>query len=163
MKKSTILLSCLALALLLSLSVGGALAYFTAWTSASGTIPLRVGPGESTMTETVDANNTKHIAVTNTGTVPCYVRVRAFAGAGTVWDYVPAAGWTADGDWMVCGPLEPGAAANELLIAVTVPAAASNGDAFSVTVVSESVPALYRADGTAYADWSFGTGGGVSP
>ncbi len=68
-----------ALALTAVTEVGRALAYFTAYTTASGEAALHLSFPTTTTTETV-SSWTKHVTIQNTGDVDCYVRVRAFAG-----------------------------------------------------------------------------------
>ena len=92
--------------------------------------------------------------ITNTGSQPCYVRVKAFCGGQYTLTY-SGEGWTAgaDGYWYYDAIVPAGAKSGELDIAIgNTPA--GEADAFNVIVVQEATAVRYRADGTPYADWS---------
>ena len=75
-RKGAILLpAALALALAAGTRVPDALAYFTSYASAEGRVQVDLTFSE-TETEDDVSDWTKHISVINTGTVPCYVRVK---------------------------------------------------------------------------------------
>jgi len=102
----------------------------------------------------------KHVSVENTGDYDCFVRVRAFAPSDITLSYQPEdSGWTDGGDgfWYYDQILPAGeTTATKLNVSYTFPATDSE-DApaeFNVIVVEECTPVLYKADGTAYADWN---------
>lgn len=74
----TILLAALALLLLPWASAGKSQAYFTTYVSAGGGMAVEVKNPETELEEEYEGK--KKIRVGNTGEVPCYVRVKAFAG-----------------------------------------------------------------------------------
>ena len=109
--------------------------------------------------EEVDSRG-KHVSVENTGDYDCFVRVRAFAPSDITLSYQPEdSGWTDGGDgfWYYDQILPAGeTTATKLNVSYTFPATDSE-DApaeFNVIVVEECTPVLYKADGTAYADWN---------
>ena len=79
MKKKKILKILVPASLALMLAAGtrvqDALAYFTSYTAAQGRVQVSLS---FTDTETDDdvSDWTKHISIMNTGTVPCFVRVK---------------------------------------------------------------------------------------
>ena len=133
-----------------------ALAYFTTHVSASGGHELQLD-----FTTTVPKDEVrqwvKYLAVENTGTEACYVRVKAFAGEDI------GLTWTADGNWAE-GPdgywyyrelVVPGSTAEG--ISVKVDKGIREED-FNVIVVQECAPASYGEDGEPLgweqADWT---------
>ena len=109
--------------------------------------------------EEVDSRG-KHVSIENTGDYDCFVRVRAFAPSDITLSYQPEdSGWTDGGDgfWYYDQILPAGeTTATKLNVSYTFPATDSE-DApaeFNVIVVEECTPVLYKADGTAYADWN---------
>ena len=77
MKKNRMLLLALAALLILTASVGSALAYFTCFTLKGGERPITVKP-TTTITEEFDSW-TKRVSISNTG-APCFVRATAYIG-----------------------------------------------------------------------------------
>ena len=168
MKKKSLLAALLAAALTLSVSVGSALAYFSAYTVAGGERALALVP-VTTITETQVDENMKKVVVTNTGGAPCFVRVLAFPGGGVTLGGEGGNGWRArnnEGYWLYVPVLAPGEASGELEIPIGgLPA---DGE-FNIAVVYESTPAIYDGEtGEYYTDWSLdvtivdeGSGGGA--
>lgn len=168
MKKKKILKILAPASLVLVLAAGtqvqDALAYFTSYTSAAG----RVQVGLSfTDTETGDnvTDWTKHISVANTGTVPCFVRVKVLVSEKyeKYVSYSPQreGSWALeeDGYWYYDRVLNPGETADELLAALDRTALnrdTGNGEEqeFNVIVVQEHTVALYDGEGNPYADWA---------
>lgn len=151
-------LACVAVSAVLVASAGEALGYFTTYARAEGgyTLELR---DQTTTVEEEFANWTKSVSVANTGDAACFVRVRAYAGSQYALAYSDEQGaWSpgADGYWYCATPVEPGAATPVLQVRITVPDVPEGQKPadFNVVVVQESTPALYEADGGAYADWS---------
>ena len=162
MKKLIRWLGVAALTLTLLAGMKTALSYFTTYVIAKGDKPIVLG-SRTSMGERFGAW-TKRVRVTAEGPDPVFVRVRAFADEGLTLVYSSDGDWTQEGDWWYYAhALTPGQQTNELCIRIDdVPAQPQVGDTMQVAVVQECAPARYRADGTAYADWSQGTGG-VTP
>ncbi|MBE6989598.1 MAG: hypothetical protein E7426_02485 [Ruminococcaceae bacterium] len=158
MRKSKIVLTVLALVLVAGLSISSALAYFTAHTSAVGTVTIHAGTSTEIEEPTV-SQWTKHLVISNKGPADCYIRARAYAGSELELTY-DGTGWTDGGDgWYYYDAVVPGGSdAEELLVHIgNVPTAelAEDGDSFNVVVVYESAQVLYDADGNPYpADWT---------
>ena len=119
LKKPFLMMAVTALVLVGTLKVGGAMAYFTTYSTASGSVQMNMGFTQTIPHEEVDSRG-KHVSVENTGDYDCFVRVRAFAPSDITLSYQPED-----------APAE-----------------------FNVIVVEECTPVLYKADGTAYADWN---------
>lgn len=136
-------------------SAGQAMAYFTAYTEASGEAAVRLDFPTTTTTETV-SSWTKHVTIENTGKTDCYVRVRAFAGeeiaAGLTYTD-EADRWSpgADGYYYYSEILAPGEKSSELLIKIDQK---DKKEDFNVIVVQECTPVLYDEAGQPYYDWN---------
>ena len=78
MNKRRLLLALLAVIMVLSVSIGSALAYFSTYTVAEGKKPIKVVP-DTTIDEKVANETQKEVTVTNAGNAPCFVRATAFA------------------------------------------------------------------------------------
>ena len=90
-----------ALALTASLSVGSALAYFTAYCTAQGSQKMSMGFTTTEVDEDV-IDDAKHISITNTGEYDCFVRVRVFAPDDISLEYDEEGGesnWVKKGDY----------------------------------------------------------------
>ena len=156
MKKNRILLTALAAALILALSVGSALAYFTDWTQAEGKQPIHAGD-TSRIREGQIEKWIKPITITNTSAdVSIYVRAKVFSTYdvqcyGDNWDTVGMGEYT-----NYSKVLGPGKDADDILyVKVEKPENAKDGEGFNVIVVYEAVPVLYNEDGTPKApDWT---------
>ena len=151
LKKTRVLLVTAAAVLTLAAGAQTALAYFTTYATAKGGYTIRLG--ETTAIEENFANWTKKIQVSNTGSLPCYVRVKAFCGSKYTLTFT-GDGWTqgADGYWYYNAIVPAGGASGELDIAIgNTPV--GEADAFNVVVVQEAAAVCYNADGSAYADW----------
>lgn len=154
MNKRNTILAALALILVICVSVGPALAYFTDYAVVKGSHPLKLVPWTE-ITEEVPTTGSKEVSITNYGEVPCWVRVRVFAD-GAVTDLAASgSGWSADGEGWTCGTVVmPGAAAPTLKVTFQLPSPEA-AETANVVVVYESVPAYMGSDG-AYqaANWS---------
>ena len=159
MKRRTIFLAVLAAALVLVMGIGSAFAYFTATTSAAGSITISLEP-RTEIHEPDVINGVKHIVITNEEDAePAWVRAQVFAGASAGELTVDGSGWTDGGDgWYYYDAiLEPGGQTEELLVTISrlvdTEDAPEEGDNFNVVVVYESTLVLYDEAGEAYADW----------
>lgn len=157
LKRRTTWLAAAALVLVLGLSVSGAMAYFTTFAKASGTMTIQVGTTTKTK-EPGFSQWTKHVQVENTGDVAAYVRVKAFAGDTYSLTYTPAdtGAWTlneSDGYYYYSEILDPGKTTSELLIKISdIPE--ESKDSFNVVVIQECTQVLYDENGDPYADWN---------
>ena len=135
-----------------------AMAYFTAYTSASGRVPLRLGNVTDIEEPTVDTENMiKHVVVSNKGPESCWVRARVFAPSSYQLT-CEGTGWTenADGYVYYADPLGEGQKTQELLVRIAgLPEGAAEGELAHVVVIYESTKVLYGADGQLLApDWT---------
>ena len=151
MKKTKIILTAICVALVLGLSVVPAMAYFTDYTEAEGSVKVDLGY-TTTMEEKVDGF-VKTITISNAGPEACWVRARAFAGSDLSLTY-SGTGWSdgKDGYWYYEDIVAAGGKTEPLKIEIgNIPQDAEAGDKLDVAVVYESAKVLYNADGTAKA------------
>lgn len=154
----------LALMLAAGARVQDAMAYFTSYASAAGRVQVGLTFSETQTGDTV-SDWTKHISVDNTGTAPCFVRVKVLVSE-KYGKYVSCASqsqgsWTLgeDGYWYYHTVLNPGETTSELLALLDRTALGQdteNGQEqeFNVIVVQEHTTALYDAEGNPYGDWT---------
>ena len=146
--------------MVLSVSIGPALAYFSTYTVAEGKKPIKVVP-DTTIDEDVASETLKSVTVTNAGNAPCFVRAKAFAPAGVTLGTAGGNGWSAqngEGFWVYGKVLMPGETTEELEIPISgIPATANEGanegDSLNIAVVYESTTAIWR-NGAYVADWT---------
>lgn len=152
-KKSTIVLAAAAIALTGSVGVGSAMAYFTTYSEAEGSVEMNMGFTTTVPNEKVDENG-KHVTIENTGDYDCFVRVKAFAPSNIELSY-EGDGWTegTDGYWYYDSVLAAGATSSELNVKYTFPS--DETEEFNVVVVEECTPVVYDADGNAIPDWDY--------
>lgn len=163
-KRAILLPGLLTLLLAAGARVPDALAYFTSYASAEGKVQVGLTFSE---TETGDdvSDWTKHISVTNTGTVPCYVRVKVLVcekyGKYVSYSSRSEGSWSQkeDGYWYYGYILNPGETSSELLALLDRTALGQdteNGQEleFNVIVVQEHTTVLYDGQGNPYADWT---------
>lgn len=156
----TVFLAAAGAILTASLSVGSALAYFTAYCTASGAVPVEMGFTETEIEETVKDDG-KHIRILNTGVYSCFVRVRVFAPAEileTISFREPGneGNWKAceDGCWCYVPVLEADKRTTELLVGYEFPEDKSPEE-FNIVVVCEYSPVFYDENGNPKPDWEF--------
>lgn len=156
MKNKKLLLALLAVIMVLSVSIGPALAYFSTYTVAEGKKTVKVVP-DTTITEKTRTESQKVLFVTNSGDAPCFVRATAFAGGGVTLGTTGGNGWAAqnsEGYWVYTSVLMPGETTAELEIPISgIPATANEGDSLNIAVVYESTTAIWR-NGAYVADWT---------
>ena len=147
MNKRRLLLALLAVIMVLSVSIGPALAYFSTYTVAEGKKPIKVVP-DTTINEDVASETLKSVTVTNAGNAPCFVRAKAFAPAGVTLGTAGGNGWSAqngEGFWVYGEVLMPGESTGKLVIPISgIPAAANEGDSLNIAVVYESTTAIWN-------------------
>lgn len=180
MKKRSIFLFALSIALILATSMGSTMAYFTTYVTASGGYVLRLNsipdrPGDETEIEEQFEDWTKHVRITSSDEArPMYVRVRAYAGSqflltyeGNNWEM----GWIykngqpvkPDGYYYYKHILNGGERTTELDIHITFneELGIANDDHFDVIVIYETVPVQYDDSGNPFANWDLVADGGV--
>ena len=156
MKRLNILLSGLLLVMILSTSIGTALAYFTANTQAEGAVPITLGDREE-INEDFD-NWVKHVTITSDeDSEPVFIRAKVFYSvASGLTTSISGSGWSLgeEGHYYYSEIVKGGETTSVLDVAIgNIPQDAEEGDEFNVVVIYESTPVRYEADGTAYADW----------
>lgn len=152
LKKTRVLLVTAAAVLALAAGAQTAMAYFTTYATAKGGYTIHLG--EKTSIDESFANWTKKVQIANTGSQPCFVRVKAFCGSQYTLTFT-GDGWTKGDDdyWYYNAVVPAGEKTGELDIAIgNTPA--NEAEDFNVIVVQEAAAVLYKADGTPYADWS---------
>ncbi len=161
MRKKTIICLVAAAAVLVgTVSIGSAMAYFTAYTQAEGGVVLDLGFTETTPVEKV-VDGVKQVVIKNTGDFDCYVRMKALVGDSYAVTYTEPDGagkWTpeADGFYYYSDIVKAKTGVTtQLDVNITFPVP-ENGVApdFNVILVQECTPVLFDADGNPYADWS---------
>ena len=142
----TICLSLVAMALIVTLNVSNTLAYFTAHTSAKGSVTLNLKFAETMIVERASEAGCKKVEIDNKGTVDCYVRVRAFAVRDCKLRYADSKDWEMKGEYFEYKHiLKSGASTGEISVLFNTP---SEGVDYNVIVVHESTPVLHNEDGT---------------
>jgi len=140
-KRSKVYLLVVALVLVLSLTVGLTMAYFSDYTEAKGGIKVALG-GETTIREDQNDDN-KVIRIENTGDTDVVVRVAVYAPTEVSYT---GSGWTNSGDyWYYDKVLPVGEMSDPLTAKWEVPA--DLGDDYNVIVIQESDQVVYDASG----------------
>jgi hypothetical protein len=165
--KHTISLAVCALALAAGLTVKPAMAYFTDYVEASGAVPITIADPEAEISEGF-GNWTKRITITNNGTEPCFVRVKAIAAEKYTLTFLAedSTDWTDGGDgyYYYSEPLAASGDADnkdttkELDIRIDG-VSDTDTEEFNVVIIQEATKVLYDANGNAYpADWELASG-----
>jgi predicted ribosomally synthesized peptide with SipW-like signal peptide len=141
-KRSKVYLLVVALVLVLSLTVGLTMAYFSDYTEAKGGIKVALG-GETTIHEDQNDDN-KVIRIENTGDTDVVVRVAVYAPTEVSYT---GSGWTEgdNGYWYYDKVLPVGEMSDPLTAKWEVPA--DLGDDYNVIVIQESDQVVYDASG----------------
>ena len=141
-KRSKIYLLVVALVLVLSLTVGLTMAYFSDYTEAKGGVTVALG-GETEINEKPNDDN-KVISITNTGDTDVIVRVAVYGP--TAIKYSESSDWAKNGDYVYYTKVLPaGETTSEITASWDVPT--DLGDDYNVIVVQESNQAVYDKDG----------------
>ena len=152
--KKPVVLAAAALVLTASAFADDAMAYFTTYSSATGSVTMDLGFTETVPEEEVDAEG-KHVRIANVGDYDCFVRVKIFSVIEV--GYEPSEGWTqgSDGYWYYEPVLAAGETTPELLITYELPDASEEGgtDEFDIIVVQECTPVVYDEAGNPIPDW----------
>lgn len=148
-------ITALAVVLVMAVSTKEAMAYFTTYATAQGSLPITLGPRTEVKEKFKDW--VKTIQVENTGDVPVYVRVKVIAGSQFT---ITAKGsnWSMgnDGYWYYSKPVAVGELTEPIDAYIKV--AAEVETSFNVVVVQECTPVSYDEAGNAVeavnADWA---------
>lgn len=155
MKRINMISAVLAVGLVCISSVHSANAYFTTYVTAKGGYEVSWKHQESI--EERFENWSKYVKITSeAGSVPVYVRVKAFAGSTYKLVY-GGDGWTynnADGYYYYDSALQGGGETGELRVGIeNIPENLKDGMNFNVVVVYETIPVQYGVDPW-NADWT---------
>ena len=144
-----------AVVLITAVSTKEAMAYFTTYATAQGSLPVTLGPKTEVHENFKDW--TKNIQVENTGDVSVYVRVKVIAGSQFT---ITAKGsnWSAgnDGYWYYSKPVAVGELTESIEAYIKVVADVESS--FNIVVVQECTPVEYDENGNAVpaidSDWA---------
>lgn len=165
------ILAVLALIFCLSVSIGGAMAYFTDYEDAAGGAVLHLG-GETEIEEGSDARN-KDIVIKNTGETNMIVRSAIFGNENEKYMTVtPGSGWTksSDGFYYYNTVLKP--TEQTSVLKAELKTEWKNSEAhpdltgMEITVVHESSQAIFDADTQKLAvpeGWDAAAVGAITP
>ena len=162
MKKRTLILAVLAVVLVLSASIGSAVAYFTTYATARGGYVIHLG-GRTEIEEDI-VNNRKTVRIFNRaqsdediGKYPVFVRVKAFADSDGTLDYDANAGslWQPNAG---TAAHPEGAVTDPFVVTINLNRALKEGEELDVIVVYDSVAAVFNADGSPDLDTAWATG-----
>ena len=179
MKKKYFVLILLIAALVFSASIGGALAYFSTYTTALGGYPVKLDNNPEP--EEVYDKGVKSLTIENKGDGLIFVRAKAIATEGVNLTYQPGESWTENnlsnstdgaGYYYYSKALENKDAGETLKkttalnITITFPSHPITdenvpfaiGDEVNVLVLFESVPAVYNSNGTEAFELAWTTG-----
>ena len=158
MKKKHLFLAALAIILILSASIGTAVAYFTTYAGANGGYVIHLGH-KTVIDDRVLKGNVKQVIIHNeadpgdeNGKYPVFVRAQVFAGSDcTATLNASSSGWYDGGDGFIYypAPIYTGEQSGALLIDVkpVEKADIKEGDPVDVLVTYQSVPAMFDPSG----------------
>lgn len=143
-KRSKIYLLVVALVLVLSMTVGLTMAYFSDHTEAKG--GKKVALGGQTTIEEKQYDNKKEITILNTGETDVVVRVAAYGPFEIGYE---GSGWTdgKDGYWYYNSVLPAGEPSSTITASWKIPEGTDLGDDYNVVVIQESEQAVYDKTG----------------
>ena len=156
MKKTKYLLTLLAAGTILTAGIGQAMAYFTTYVEAEGSLTIKLGD-ETTIIENFENWEKELIVGNEEGSEPVFIRAKAFYAPDTLELTYRGEGWSKGSDdyYYYNTWLESGEGTKSLYIKIeNIPQDVAKGDVFNVIVIYESTPVLYKEDGTPYADWT---------
>jgi len=151
MKTRKILLPALAVILVIGLTVGTAIAYFTAHTEATGSLSVALG-AKTEIEETIEDMN-KIITISNEGPEAVWVRAKAYSAYELKYE---GEGWSEgeDGFYVYDEIVEVGKT-KPLKVSITAPEAEADTESFNVIVIYECTKVMYDKDGKLLdPDWS---------
>lgn len=158
--KKTICLAMAAMFLVIGLSVGTAMAYFTTYAVAEGGYSIALGGTEVEIEEEVDlVDPRKDIKIKNIGDQESFVRLKVLTGnvLKEKMQCTEPGGenkWVSgnDGYYYFSDVLQPDESTTMLTVSFVFPK--EELKQFNVIIVQECTPVLYDADGMPYADWN---------
>lgn len=154
LNKKPVILAAAAFTLTALVSAGPAMAYFTTYSGASGSVSMDLGFTQTVPEEEVDSAG-KHVRISNVGDYDCFVRVKAFSVIDL--GYEPGDGWSQgeDGYWYYGPVLAAGETTPELLVTYQLPEVTEEGgmDEVNIIVVQECAPVVYDEAGAPAPDW----------
>ena len=174
MKKRTLILAVLAVVLVLSSGIGSTIAYFTTYSNARGGYVIHLG-GKTEIEEQI-SDNRKIVRIFNRaetdddiGQHPVFVRVKAFTDSDGSLSYPDTSGlWQqgTDGYWYYQKALTAGTDSKPegavtdpaFVVVVSVNRTLKEGEHLDVIVVHESVPAIFKGDGSPDLTTAWATG-----
>ena len=151
MKTRKIILPALAVILVIGLAVGTAIAYFTAHTEATGSVPVALGASTEFKEEIKDLD--KVITISNKGPEAVWVRAKAYSAYALTYK---GSNWSkGEEDFYVYSKiLEAGQTADTLTVSITAPADEVTEE-FNVIVVYECTKVMYDDEGNLLdPDWN---------
>ena len=140
-RKNKILLT-VAIALVLTLTIGLTMSYFSDHTQAAGGLKVTLG-GETTIHEE-KFDDHKDITIENTGDTDVVVRVAVY-GPGAI-TYSGSADWTVSGDYAYYNKVLPAGQTTSSITATWV--VTDTDDDYDVVVIHESAQAVFNEDGS---------------
>ena len=148
--KKPLILTAAALTLTAAVSVGSAMAYFTTYSDAEGSVTMDLGFTTTEIHERVEGG--KFVSIENTGDYDYFVRVKVFSDVPIT--EVAGENWEKKGDyWEYTSVLEPEETTSELKISYDIPE--EQEDDVNIIVVHECTPVTYDENGNPVADWNF--------
>ena len=151
MKTRKIILPALAVILVIGLAVGTAIAYFTAHTEATGSVPVALGAKTEIEESIKDLD--KVITIRNKGPESVWVRAKAYSAYELTYK---GEGWSeGEDDFYVYGDIvEAGQTADTLTVSITAPTDEVTEE-FNVIVIYECTKVMYDDEGNLEdPDWS---------
>lgn len=155
-----ICLAAVAFMLLAGACVKDAMAYFTTYATAKGSVQMNLEFTETVPNDDVK-DKVKTVSVTNDKDYPCFVRLKVFVGNkfSEVVSILSGSNWNLeDGYYKYNAILEPGVTTSDFKVDLTqafaIKPEAGDLDEFNVIIIQECAPVVYDSNGNAYADWS---------
>ena len=158
--KKTICLAMAAMFLVIGLSVGTAMAYFTTYAVAEGGYSIALGGTEVEIEEEVDlVDPRKDIKIKNIGDQESFVRLKVLTG-NVLKENMQCTEPGGENKWVsgnddyyyFSDVLQPDESTTMLTVSFVFPK--EELKQFNVIIVQECTPVLYDADGMPYADWN---------
>ena len=166
--KKSICLAVLALTLVVGVCSKSAMAYFTTYVEAQGSVEVDLGFTETKPNDDVK-KNIKTVSITNDKEFPCFVRMKIFVGNkfAELVKYQPGSGWSLEnGYYEYDAILEPHATTSDFIIkledAFNLKPSEDDLREFNVIVIQESAPVRYDEDEMPYAEWNTDASGSES-
>ena len=155
MKTRKIILPALAVILVIGLAVGTAIAYFTAHTEATGSVPVALGAKTEIEESIKDLD--KVITISNKGPEAVWVRAKAYSAYELTYkgnNWIAPGEEDKEGFYVYSKIVEAGQTADTLTVSITAPTDEVTEE-FNVIVIYECTKVMYDDDGNLLdPDWS---------